>query len=102
MIHLSDSTVREHCHSPLLAHFRAFSQCNGNDSHEFFVRMGISGVEMVECLNDRIHTTGPWCDITALNVYVPLEDKPDDTKDNFCVKTECLFDQFLSTTYKFR
>lgn len=41
-------------------------------------------------------------DITALNVYAPTEDKPDDTKDNFCVESECVFDQFLSTTYKFR
>jgi hypothetical protein len=54
---------------------------------------------MVEYLNDRIHTIGPWCDTTALNVYDPTEDKPDDTKDNFCVESESVFDQFLGTTY---
>jgi hypothetical protein len=38
---------------------------------------------------------GCWCDIIALNVHAPTEDKCDDTKDSFYEELEGVFNQFL-------
>jgi hypothetical protein len=52
---------------------------------------------MVEFVGDRmlyIILKGRWCDIIALNVHAPTEDKDDDIKDSFYEELEQVFDQF--------
>jgi exonuclease III len=39
---------------------------------------------------------GCWCDVTALNVHAPAENKSDDMKNSFYKELEHVFDQFLN------
>jgi hypothetical protein len=41
---------------------------------------------------------GRWCDIIALNVHAPIEDKIDDVKVGFCGELERVIDKSLNTT----
>jgi len=36
-----------------------------------------------------------WCDTIVLNVYIPTEDKSDDTKYSPYKELECVLDQLL-------
>jgi hypothetical protein len=37
---------------------------------------------------------GRWCNVIALNVHAPCEDKGDDVKNSFCEELGRVFDQF--------
>jgi hypothetical protein len=54
----------------------------------FFVHKRIiSAAKRVELVSDRmsyIILRGRWCQIIALNVHAPTEDKNDYVKDNYC------------------
>jgi hypothetical protein len=39
--------------------------------------------------------SGRWCDIIALTVHAPTEDKTDDAKESFYEELESVFDKFL-------
>jgi formate dehydrogenase assembly factor FdhD len=75
---------------------------NGNtDDHlqtGFFAHKGIiSAVKKVEIVSDRmsyIILRGRWCDIIALNVHTPTEDKCDGIKTSFYEELERVFDKF--------
>jgi hypothetical protein len=57
----------------------------------------ISAVKSVEFVSDRmsyITLTGRCCDIIALNVHAPTEDKIDDIKARFHKELEHVFDKF--------
>jgi hypothetical protein len=63
----------------------------GKENHQlgtgFFVHHKIvSAVKSVECVSDRASYMvlgGHWCNIIALNVHVPSEEKSDVSKDSF-------------------
>jgi hypothetical protein len=42
-----------------------------------------------------IKLRGRWCDIIALNVHAPTDDKIDDIKGRFYEELEQVFDKFL-------
>jgi len=68
----------------------------------FFVHHRIvSAVKRVQFVSDRasyIVMRGCWCNIIALNVHAPSEDKRDDSKDSFYEELEqVFFIIFLST-----
>jgi hypothetical protein len=57
----------------------------------------ISAVKRVEFVSDRmsyIILRGRWCDIIALNVHAPTQDKIDDTNDGFYEELERVFIKF--------
>jgi hypothetical protein len=70
---------------------RIFLYGKENEDHELgtgFVvhKRIISAVKRVEFVSDRmpyIILRGRWCDIIALNVHAPTEDKIDDKTDSF-------------------
>jgi hypothetical protein len=74
----------------------------GNEHHGlgtfFFVHKRIvSTVKKEEFISDRmsyIILRGRWCDIIALNVHAPTEDKLDDVKDRFNEEVEYVFDKY--------
>jgi hypothetical protein len=76
-----------------------YGQGNGDHRLErgFFVHKRIlSAVRRVEFISDRmsyIILGGSWCNIIALNVHVPCEDKGDDVKDSFYEELGRVFDQ---------
>jgi hypothetical protein len=75
----------------------------GNGDHQlgtgFFVHKRIvSAVRSVEFVSDRmsyITLRGRWCNIIALNVHAPREDKGDYVKDSFYEELGLVFISFL-------
>jgi hypothetical protein len=73
-----------------------FFYVKGNENHklgtgDFVHKKIISAVKRVEFVIDRmsyIILRGCWCDI-ILNVHAPTEDKIDDMKDRFSLRTGC-------------
>ena len=61
----------------------------------FFVHNSIvSAVKRVEFVSDRVSyivLKGRWCNITALNVHAPSEEKSDESKDSFYEELEQVF-----------
>jgi len=63
----------------------------GNENHELGAgllihHIIISAVKRVDFVCDRtsyIVLRGRWCNIIFLNVHAPIEEKSDDSKDNF-------------------
>jgi hypothetical protein len=48
----------------------------------------------VEFLSDKLlymMLRGPWCDVIALNIHAPTEDKTDYMKDTLYEELECVF-----------
>ena len=57
----------------------------------------VSAVKRVEFVSDRmsyIVLRGRWCNIIALNVHAPSEERSDDSKDSCYEKLERVFDHF--------
>jgi hypothetical protein len=77
-----------------------FFNGKGNENHKlgFFVhKKVISAVMAVEFVSDRVPyiiLRGYWCDIIAVNVHAPKEDKINDVKDSFYKELECESDKF--------
>ena len=74
----------------------SFFYRKGNKNHHlgtgFFVHHRIvSAVKRVEFVSDRVSyivLRGCWCNIIALNVRAPSEEKGDDSKDSFYEEVE--------------
>jgi hypothetical protein len=70
----------------------------GNENHElgiFVHKKVISAVMTIEFVCDRmvyIILRGCWCDIIALNVHAPKQDKINYVKDSFYKELECVSD----------
>ena len=73
-----------------------FFHGKGNNNHQlgkgFFVhhRM-VSAVKRVEIVSNRVSyivLRGCWCNIIALNVHAPSEEKSDESKDSFYEELE--------------
>ena len=66
----------------------------------FFVHHRIvSAVQKVEFVTERVLYSyivlrGCWCNIIALNVHAPSEEKSDDSKNSFYEELEQVFDHF--------
>jgi hypothetical protein len=83
-----------------------FLYAQGKGYHQlgtgFFVHKRIVlAVRRAEFISDRmsyIILRGRWCNVIALNVHAPCEDKGDDVKDSFCEELGHVFDTFLGTT----
>ena len=60
----------------------------GNASHQLETEAFVHRVHQIE-FKVGIY---PWCDITAVNVHDPLEEKDNNIKDSFYEEIERLFD----------
>jgi len=64
----------------------------------FFVHhRTVSAVKRVEAVSDRVSyivMRSRWCNIIALNVQAPSEEKSDDSKDGFSEEFEQVFYDF--------
>jgi hypothetical protein len=72
----------------------------GNENQEssrfFVLKRIISAIKRVEFISDRmsyIILRGRWCEIVALNIHAPAEDKID-VKDSFYEELEGVFNKF--------
>jgi hypothetical protein len=100
----SDGT-REAAKQQVIKHF---FYGNRNANHHlgtgFSIQTGIrSALKRVKFVGDRMSYTilrGCMCDIFALNVHAPTEDKNDGTRDNFYEEPEHIFNQFLQVPYE--
>jgi hypothetical protein len=57
----------------------------------------VSAIKTVEFVSDRMSymvLRGRWCNIIALNVHAPTEEKSDDSKDSFYEELEQVCDHF--------
>jgi hypothetical protein len=85
-----------------LAEDYTFFYGQDNGDHQlgtgFFIHKRIvSGVRRVEFISGRLSyiiLRGRWCNIIALNVHAPCEDKEDEEKDSFFEELGHVFDQF--------
>ena len=74
----------------------------GNENHhletEFFVhRSKVPAAKRVEFVSDRVSyivLKASWCNIIALNVHAPSEEKCDGSKDTLCEEFGQVFDHF--------
>jgi hypothetical protein len=80
----------------------------GNEHHElkalFFLRPRIAAAKRVVFVSDRVPyivLRGGWCNMTALNVHAPTEEKNDESKVMCYKELEQMFDYFPKCHMKF-